>query len=153
MHLVVSKPAKLRAGDLIVSGGDWSEVHMDRETWNRILFEAHCGDKKAVDDILRPQDYFHFSIDRSVHRPAYDIIFGGRVGRVETDSALATRGRIDQFRFGGTKLAIRPGVTEIPGELHPGDLHLQGPRLRGTKTLGCPDRTAHQVEADKQDQG
>src|ERR1700756_3079941 len=108
MHLVVTQPAEFGTGDLIVSDGNWSEVHADRQAWNGVLLEAHRRNEKAVDDVLSAQDDFHLAIHRGVHRSGYDIILGGRVGRVETDSALATRGRIDQLRFGGTELAIRP---------------------------------------------
>src|ERR1700730_4112659 len=151
MHLVMTQAAEFRAGDLIISSGNGSEMHANRQAWNGVLFEAHCGDKKTVNDVLSAQDDFHLAIHRSVHRSGHDVILGGRVGRVETDSALAARGWVDQFRLRRTKLAIGSGIAEIPCELHPSDLDLQGPRLRGTKTLGCPDRTAHQVEPDKQD--
>src|SRR3984893_11193370 len=106
MHLVVTQPAKFRASDLIISSGNGSEVHVDRQTGNGILFEAHRWNKKAVDDVVSAQDDFHFAIDRRVHRPAHDIVFGSRVGGVETDSALAARRWVDQFRLRRTKLPI-----------------------------------------------
>src|SRR6266404_547900 len=145
MHLVMTQAAEFRAGNLIISGGDGSEMHMDRQTGNGILFEAHRGNKKAVDDVVSAQDDFHFAIDWRVHRSAHDIVFGSRVRGVETDSALAARRWVYQFRLRRTKLAIGPGIAEVPRELHSGDLHLQGAGFRGTKTLGRPDRTAHQV--------
>src|SRR5882762_9791373 len=145
MHLVMTQPAEFRAGDLIISGGNWSEVHMDRQAWNGVLFEAHRGNKKTVDDVMSAQDHFHFAIHRRVHRPGHDVVLGGRIGRVETDSALAARRWVYQFRLCRSKLAISAGIAEVPRELHPGDLHLQGAGSRGTKTLGRPDRTAHQV--------
>src|SRR5258706_6013050 len=135
MHPVVTQSAQFRGGDLIISSGNGSEVHADRQAGNGILFEAHRRNKKAVDDVVSAQDDFHFAIYRRVHRSGNDIIFRGSVGRVETDSALAARRRIYQFRLRRTKLAIRSGITEVPRELHPRDLDLQGAWVGGAGTL------------------
>src|ERR1700747_3434209 len=90
--------------------------------------------------------------DGQVHGSRNQVVFGCGIRCVETYRAFSACRWIDQLRLGCSELAIRARIAEIPLELHSGDFHLHGARLRWPETLGRPDGTAHQVQSDKQDE-
>src|SRR4051812_41555390 len=131
----MTQPAELRACYLVISGSDGREVHANGEAGHGILLETHQRNEKTVNDVMSAQNHFDLAVHWGVHGAGDDVVFGSGIGGVYADSALAARGGIDQFRLGAGKFSVRPGITEVPGELHSGDFHLQGPGLSGTKTL------------------
>jgi hypothetical protein len=65
-----------------------------------------------------------------------------------TTSSLAAA-----LRVGLAEFVVRPGIAEVPGELHACDLDLHGVRTGGLEAFGCPDGAALQVQPDKKDRG
>ena len=116
----MTQAAQLRAGDLVVADPVRDEPHRDVETGHRVLLHPHLKQAEAVNDVLARQVDQSRSIDRQnqlVDRR--DVVLGARVGAIESDWIL---GR-DLGDVGAAKLAVRPGVLHVPGELLADHLH------------------------------
>src|SRR6266704_2113555 len=149
VHLVVSEPAKLRTGNLIIPCLNRCEMHTDRQTGHGVLFETECRNKETMNDVVSAQDHFDLPVHRHHHCSCYDVVFGGRVFRIETQSSFAPGRRVFELRLRCAKLAVGSGIAEVPGELHTGHFHAHGIGFSRAKTLGGPDGTAHQIQAHK----
>jgi len=143
VHLVVAEPAQFRASDFELTGFGWSEVHMDCKAGHGVLFEAHAGNKKTVDHIMRAQNDFHLAADGHFHNSRHHIVLRRRVCRVQAQGGFASRGRVFQLRLGDSKLAVGTGIAEIPGELHACNLYPRSIVHRRAKTFRRPDGTPH----------
>src|SRR5260370_13776984 len=153
VHLVVAEPAQFRASDFEVTGFGWSEVHMDRKAWHGVLLEAHGRNKKTADPVMRAQNHFYLAAHGHFHNARHHIVLRRRIRRVEAQGRFSSRGWVFQFRLRDSKLAIWPGLAEIPGELHACDLDPRGPLHRRAETFPRPAATPHQVQPDEEDRG
>src|SRR6266571_3278296 len=145
MHLVVSEPAKLRTGNLIISCLNRCEMHTDRQTGHGVLFETECRNKETMNDVVSPQDHFDLTVYRHHHCSCYDVVFGGGVFRIETQSSFASGRRVFELRLRCAKLAVGSGIAEIPGELHTGPRHAHGITPGRTKPRAGPERAAQEI--------
>src|ERR1700730_3122840 len=149
----MAETAKLGAKNFILSRLYRREMHVDRQAGYRVLLEAHGRYKETADDVVSAQNHFDFAVHRYHHGSRHDVVFGRGVFRIETQRRFAARRGILKLRFRCAKLAVGPGIAEIPGELHPGHFHLHGIRFRGAETLRSPDGAARKVHPHKQDGG
>src|SRR5581483_5489406 len=153
VHLVVAQAAEFRTGELIVADFCRCEVHVNNEARNRILFEAEGWDEETVNDVDGPQPQIDLAIDRHVHDPADQVILGRWIIRVETNGTFIAGGGINQVGLGGAEFTVRTGVAEVPGKLHACDFDRHRAGLGWLKAFGGPDRTAHEIQANKEDGG
>src|SRR6266704_295234 len=119
MHLVVSEPAKLRTGNLIISCLNRCEMHMDRQTGHGVLFETECRNKETMNDVVSPQDHFDLTVHRHHHCSCYDVVFGGGVFRIETQSSFASGRSVFELRLRCAKLAVGSGIAEYQANCIP----------------------------------
>src|SRR6266481_3993099 len=149
----MTEPAKLGTENFILSRLYGREMHVDRQAGYRVLLEAHRRYKEAVDDVVSAQNHFDFAVHRHHHRSRDDVVFGCGVLHIETQRRFAAGRGILKLRFCCAKLAVGPGITEVPGELHPRYFHLHGIRFRGAETLRSPDGATREVHPHKEDSG
>ena len=154
MHFVVAETAKLGAGDFIVPDFCGSEVHVDFKPGNRVLLEAHVREQRSCES--RPRRASVRSTWRFTGRYMVPVTTSSLAAgslSVQTNCRFVAGGRIHQLGTGGAKLAVRPGIAEIPGKLHAGHFHRNRSRFRRGKTFRRPDVASHQVQADNKDDG
>ena len=75
MHLVMTQPAKFRAGNLVFANLGRLEVHVNVQARHRILLESQVRHKETVDHVDRSQAHIDLAIDRQIHRSGHDVIF------------------------------------------------------------------------------
>src|SRR5215472_1820921 len=87
VHLVMTEPAKLRAGKLELSGLNRREVHVNGQPRHGVLFEAHRRHEEAMDHVVRPQDHFNLAIHWHDHGSRDHVVLRSRIGRVQPQSS------------------------------------------------------------------
>src|SRR5207245_767144 len=119
---------------------------------NGVLFDTECGNKKAMNYILRAQGEICIAVSWQEQRRCDDVII--RVGITPINSKRIAFRRILQFRTSPTEFSIRPGIAEVPAELDGIDFNLH--RVFGS---GCalnsvgPKRGADEVSAEEENSG
>src|SRR5260370_13757043 len=124
-------------------------MHVDDHPWHRVLFQTQLGNIKAVSDVLRLDNELNLVAYRNVRYWRHNVVFRGGITRVQSQGVSA--GGANQLRLGPAELAIRAGITEVPGELLAGDLKLQSPRRGALKVGFGPGMLAIKSQPDEHD--
>src|SRR5260370_2684738 len=88
VQLVVSEPAKLRTGNLIISCLNRCEMHTDRQTGHGVLFETECRNKETMNNVVSAQTHFDLTVHRHHHCSCHDVVLGGGLLRIGTPHSL-----------------------------------------------------------------
>ena len=151
VHLVVTQAAQFGAGDFVISRFSRGEMHVDGKTGHRVLLEAHVGNKKTVDHILRLQGEIGFAVHGKIHDAADHIVLGVRIVHIHTQRVLFFRADVLGVGRGISPVLAR--IAEEPGELSAGGFHFHRIGFSRFEPFGCPDMAAHQVQSHKEDGG
>jgi hypothetical protein len=137
VHAVVAEAAELGAENRIGAGGGGCEVDVDGLAGDGVLLEAKFGDGEAVDDVLRVEAEIDFAVGGEDEFGGDFVVGGVGVGGIETEGVAFAGG--DEAGAGDAEGCVGAGVAEVPGELHAGDLDLEGGG-RGPGIAGdCPE--------------
>ena len=141
----MAETADLRAEDGVVAGALGREVDVLCLAGDGVLLQAHLGDGEAVDDVDGAEGEVDLAAGGEDELGADDVVGAVRVGGVEADGIALGGG--DEFVASAAEGGVGAGVAEVPGELHAGDLDLEGVgggagvALRGPEELrGCRAR-------------
>src|SRR5689334_15724146 len=74
LHAGVAGAAELRAEDGINAFADGSEVDVEGGPGNGVLFEAHVGDKEAVNDVDGAELEVDFAMNGKDQLAGYDVV-------------------------------------------------------------------------------
>ena len=143
----MAKAADLRAEDGVVARELRREVDVLRPAGDGVLFQAHLRDGESVDDINGAEGEVDLAARGEDELRADDVVCAVRVGGVEADG-VALGGRYELVA-GAAEGRVGAGVAEVPGELHAGDLDLQGVGRGSGVTLGGPERVGADSEQEE----
>src|SRR5215469_12230217 len=124
-------------------------MHTDEQAGHGILLEAKFGNEEVVDDVERLERDVEFAIYRQHQRTGDDVVLCRGVVGINAER-VASRG-IFQVGAGAAVFPVRPGIAEVPLELHSRDLDLLRSWRWPWETRLRPDVFAHQVQTDEQD--
>ncbi len=136
-HAVVSESAELGAEDRVGPRSGRREVDVDVLARDCILLNAEGGDGEAVDDVLRVEAEVDLAIGGQDELRGDEVVRATRVGGIDTQG-IAFAGR-DEFGTSAAEVGVSAGITEGPGELQAGRLHLQRGEIGTCVAGGCPE--------------
>src|SRR5579872_604603 len=147
----MTEPAQLGAGNLVITNLGWGEVHVNSKPRYRVLLEAEGRNKEAVNHIHRAKSQINFAIYRQIHSAGDDVVLCRGIRRIQPNRGFASCGWIHQLGVGAAILSVGSRISEVPGELHSGDLDRNRVWSGWGKTFACPHMAPHQVQPYKED--
>ncbi len=122
--------------------------------WDGILLDAHLWNCEAVDNVLCAKVEIDLTVGWQDELRGNEVV--GCVWIVLVKSKGISGGWVNQRRIRMTEGVVLPGIPEIPGELHAGDLNLESGGVRagvagsGPEALGA-DTEKSEEESERKD--